>query len=386
MANERQRQENRIRQKEQTTRRRYHIVLFLVMAALILLLDVIFILLPDKEASETENRTLQQFPKLNFTTVTNGRFETRFDQYVADQFPARDTWVSMKSTVDIMSGKTESNHIFLGKDGYLIQDLTLPSEEKYQENMEKIRVLKEANPELSFSALIAPTALSVLKDHLPANAVTGDEEGFFEQVKTDIKQMGIDFVDVREVLKEAAKEDQVYYRTDHHWTTFGAYTAYQLLAEAKNLPGRNTAYSAELASDSFRGTLTASSGFRTGETDKIYVYLPETEQEYSVMYVSEGKRTASFYHTDNLNVRDHYTLFFNGNHPEVRIETSADSQKTLLVIKDSYANCFVPFLAGDYRKILMVDPRYYTDDLNALIRSENVTDVLYLYHIGSFAE
>lgn len=385
MAERNQRKTNSKTQKEKETRKRFHILLFLVIAAIILLLDAVFLFLPDKAVSETENRTLQQFPELNFTTVTNGRFEEKFDSYVADQFPARDAWVSMKSTVDIMSGKTESNHIFLGKDGYLIQDLSLPEEETYQEHMEEIRALMDADPQLSYTALIAPTALSVLSDHLPANAVTGDEEGFFEKVKADIDAMGIDFIDVRDALREAAKEEQIYYRTDHHWTTHGAYIAYQALAEAKDLPGKDTKYSPLLASDSFRGTLSASSGFRTGETDPIHVYIPEPEADYTVFYSAEGIKTASFYHTENLEARDQYTLFLNGNHPEVRIDTASASKKTLLVIKDSYANCFVPFLAGDFKTILMIDPRYYSGDISALVSSEGVTDVLFLYHIGSFA-
>ena len=111
------------------------------MAVLVLVLDLIFILLPDKELSETENRTLQQFPKLNFTTLTNGKFESRFDSYVADQFPARDAWVRLKSSVDRFAGKTENRGIYLGKDGYLIQDLVLPTDEVYEEKMAGIRTL-----------------------------------------------------------------------------------------------------------------------------------------------------------------------------------------------------------------------------------------------------
>ena len=98
--------------------------------------------MPDKETSETENRSLQQFPKFNVTTVTNGKFESKFDTYVADQFPLRDEWVAAKSYSEILSGKTESNNIFLGKDGYLIQNYTLPTEETYQENINEIRNLK----------------------------------------------------------------------------------------------------------------------------------------------------------------------------------------------------------------------------------------------------
>ena len=363
----------------------YYRALFLFIALIIVIFDIIFFISPDKEASETENRTLQQFPKLNFTTLSNGKFESSFDSYVADQFPGRDGWVALKSSVDILSGKTENHNVFLGKDGYLIQNLTVPSEEEYQKKMEPIESLVQGHSDLSFYALVAPSALSLLKNKLPANAPAGDEEGFFEKVKTDLSSKGITFVDVRDALKKAGKTEQIYYRTDHHWTTAGAYAAYQKLADQLDLPGKNTEYSHLLISDSFRGTLSASSSFRTKETDPIYVYLPKEQQEYSVTYVYEGKVTASFYDTENLNVRDHYTVFLNGNYPEIRILTDSDSKKKLLIIKDSYANCFVPFLEGDYKSIVMVDPRYFTDDIDSLITTEGITDVLYLYSISSFA-
>ena len=207
-----------------------------------------------------------------------------------------------------------------------------------------------------------------------------------DRLKDDFTAAGVLFVDTRDALKEAAKEGQVYYRTDHHWTTLGAYTAYEVLGEALMLPGIHTEYNRRLVTDSFSGTLTASSGFRSGETDQIEVFLPEPEPVYSVYYVEEGVRSASFYESKNLEVRDKYTIFFDGNHPEIKIETSRDSKDVLLVLKDSYANCFVPFLAGDYNKIIMIDPRYYKGDLDGLIAAEKVTDVLYLYNVATFSE
>lgn len=364
----------------------YFKALFIIIAVVILALDVIFILLPDKKVSETENRSLEQFPRLNFTTLTNGRFETRFDRYVADQFPARDTWVGMKSTTDILSGKTENNNIFLGKNGYLIQNMSIPNDETYQEKLGDIRTLKNSHPEVYFNALVAPTALSVLSDYLPANAVHTDGDAFFERVKADISGMGVAFTDVRGALRKAAEEEQVYYRTDHHWTTPGAYAAYKEMAKELELPGKDAKYKPLLVSDSFKGTLSASSAFRTSETDPVYVYLPEEEIPYSVFYVSEGKMTASFYDAECLNARDHYTIFFNGNHPEIKIETAAVDRGNLLIIKDSYANCFVPFLAPDFKKIIMVDPRYFTGDIDALISSEQIDTVFYIYNISTFAE
>lgn len=159
------------------------------------------------------------------------------------------------------------------------------------------------------------------------------------------------------------------------------------LAKVAGLEGKNEKYRRLQVSDSFCGMLAASAGFSSSRTDDIYVYLPQNEDlQYVVSYEEEQEKSASFYCTENLNIRDQYTLFLNGNHALVRITTKADSPNTLLILKDSYANCFVPFLAGDYNEIVLVDPRYYADDLELLIESEQVTDMLYLYNANTLSQ
>lgn len=371
---------------ERANRKKFHIAVFIVIAVIIIVFDLVFIIAPDKEMSDTENRTLNQFPRLNAQTLTDGRFESNFDSYVADQFPARNAWLSVKTTIDRLGGKTESNGIFLGGDGYLIENFTEPDEDRYADILNEFTELKNGHSDLDLYALIAPTAITVCADKLPANAVAGDESGFMDKLGEDLESSGITFIDVRDALKEAAQNDQMYYRTDHHWTTKGAYTAYQVLADELDLPGKALAYNELMVTDSFSGTLTASSGFRMDETDEIYIYEPDSEVDYSVLYAADARKTASFYEMANLELRDKYTVFFNGNHPEIKIETDAGGSDALLVIKDSFANCFVPFLCQDYRKIIMIDPRYYTGDIDELITTEKVTKILWLYNALTMAQ
>ena len=135
----------------------------------------------------------------------------------------------------------------------------------------------------------------------------------------------------------------------------------------------------------FQGTLSAKSGFRSGEKEELEVYLPKDGSPSSVVnYVDEQKKTASFYDTGKLDTRDGYACFLGGNHPLIRIETPVQSDKTLLVLKDSYANCYLPFLATQYRKIVAVDPRYYYGDLEELMQVEEIQEVLYLYNANTF--
>ncbi len=393
-------------------RKKFHIILPLCMAIIVVLLDILFIAIPDRTTSETENRNLQQSPKLSWNTFTSGRFESQFDDYVADQFPYRDTWIGIETTVARLAGKTESNDIFLGSDGYLIQRFDEPTESEYQEKLEGFTNISSAHTDLDIYALVAPTAVSILSYRLPMSAegkVAGDEDSFIDRLLSDLESAGIKTVDVRQTLKELdASGTQVYYRTDHHWTTDAAYAAYKTFINAAEIEEGDAEYDRLLVTDSFQGTLTASSGFRTSETDSIYVYLPQTSGtaaaqgtkaeesasqnststddsnaqsvDYTVLNVDSGEKTATFYDVSYLETRDKYAMFLGGNHAELKIQTTSQSEKNLLIMKDSYANCFIPFLVQDYRTIIVVDPRYYLGDIDQLISDEGITDILFLYN------
>lgn len=393
-------------------RKKFHIILPLCMAVIVVLLDILFIAIPDRTASETENRNLQQSPKLSWSTFTSGRFESQFDDYVADQFPYRDTWIGIETTVARLAGKTESNGIFLGSDGYLIQKFSEPTESEYQDKLAGFTNISSAHTDLNIYAIVAPTAVSILSYRLPASAegkVAGDEDSFIDRILTDLESSGIKTVDVRQTLKELdASGTQVYYRTDHHWTTDAAYAAYKAFLNTAGVEEGYSAYDRLLVTDSFQGTLTASSGFRTSETDSIYVYLPQASDlaatediaeeqsvaqdsasaddtdsqsvEYTVLNVDSGEKTATFYDISYLETRDKYAMFLGGNHAELKIQTTSQSEKNLLVMKDSYANCFIPFLVQNYRTIIVVDPRYYLGDIDQLISDEGITDILFLYN------
>ena len=367
------------------TRTKYLRLAAVALIGAVLALDAAFLILPDSGFSAAENRNLQGLPAVTLNGLTSGRFEDRFEDYVADQFPFRIGWIRVKTAIDRLLGRVESNGVFLGKDGYLIQAFAEPDPENYRQTVDAIRNFCSFRTNLRQYMLVAPSAATVCARRLPANAPAGDESGFIDRLYADLSGTPLTCVDVREALAALDAREQAYYRTDHHWTTAAAHAAYLQLAETAQLPGADAQYDPLLLSDSFSGTLTASSGFRMDETDPLYAWLPREGVNHVVSYAGESGRHASVYWTENLEKRDQYTVFFNGNHPRVTIETGAESARTLLMLKDSYANCFAPFLIGDYRRIIMVDPRYFTGDLGVLIDSEGVTDLLFLYNANTLA-
>ncbi|MCC0567026.1 hypothetical protein HN020_07835 [Brevibacillus borstelensis] len=340
---------------------------------------------PTREFSESENRMLEQLPSFSLEKGMNGTFTAHFEKYLSDQFVFRDFWIGVKSEADRLMGKKESNGVYVGKDGFLIQKFGKPEDGDLEEKAEAINGFAKSLPGLHTYMMLVPTAASVLEEKLPAH-VTGDEERtYMEKVKEALSK-DIAFVDVYPALR-SKKEEYLYYKTDHHWTTRGAYYAYQELGKQMGFTPRMQAdFRIERATDDFYGSLFSKSGFRHVLPDSIDLYLPKDDEAYSVEYASEKRSTHSLYERENLKKKDKYTVFLNGNHPLIKITTGSGDGKKLVVVKDSYANCFLPFLTAHFEEIYVVDLRYYEDRLDELIQENHITDVLLLYNVNTFLE
>lgn len=357
-------------------------LLFFLLPVIVLVSSII---LPDTGFSEKENRILASRPALKLDQIISGVYEKQFETYENDQFPLRDMWITLKATTDRLMGKVEENGVYLGKNGYLMEAFNAPSQTQYDATVNAMTSFAQKHSDLKQYALIAPNSVNILKSNLPAFAPTDDQNPWIDKLKDSLTSAGVTFIDIRDTFTDHKAED-LYYHTDHHWTTLGAYYAYLQAAAVMGIDTSSDSYDKAPVSQTFKGTLSAKSGFRSGETDELDVFLPNGDNTLSsvVNYVDEQKKSASFYDTSKLNTRDKYALFFGGNHAQIKISTPTESNNTILVLKDSYANSFVPFLAQHYRKIIMIDPRYYYGDLEQLLQVENVQEVLYLYNANTF--
>ena len=351
----------------------------------ILAVLIINFLVPDRGFSQKENRVLASRPAISVSQLTSGKFADGYETYVNDQFFLRDWWITLRATAQRILGNTEENGVFLGENGYLMEDFTAPSQERLNRTVNAMTDFAARHSDLPQYALIAPNAVNILSDKLPALAAATDQNPYLDATAAALEKAGVTFVDVRDTLSQH-KDDGIYYHTDHHWTTQGAYFAYMQLAKVLGIDSSSISYDKLPVSMSFQGTLSAKSGFRASEKEEMDVFLPRDDSVPSsvVNYVDEQKKSASFYDTEKLETRDKYALFFGGNHAQIKISTPTETDNTLLVLKDSYANSFIPFLAQHYRKIIMIDPRYYFGDLEQLMQVENVQEILYLYNANTF--
>ncbi|MEK4004949.1 DHHW family protein [Paenibacillus sp. FSL H3-0333] len=346
---------------------------------------VVNCLTPRKVFSESENRMLQQLPTFSLQTLGSGKFTSEFEAYLSDQFMERDFWIGLKSDADQGLGKKESNGVYLGKDGYLIQKFTPPGHEDLADKLKAIQAFDQATPGLRKYMMLVPTAASILEDKLPPYASGGDERGYWDKIK-DSDLGDIQCVHVSPAL-EANKEQPVYYRTDHHWTTQGAFLAYRELGAPMGFTPRNEDdFNIRQVTSQFYGSLYSKSGFRHIRPDAIELYYPKVPETVSVEYAHEQQSADSMYAMENLTKKDKYTVFFNGNHGLLRITTGSAEGRRLLIVKDSYANSLIPFLTPHFSEIDVIDLRYYEGDVLKLMEERQIRDMLILYNMTTFFE
>lgn len=382
---ERRKRRRNSRNKRAKSRKLWMARMFLILLFLICLLNIVW---PSREFSEKENRMLEQKPELTLSGIESGRFMEQYESYQSDQIAGRDLWVQLKTRVDLLMGKRESNGVYKGKSKYLMEDIKTPNQGQMEHNLASMCSFQEAYPDIPMYMMLVPNAANVLSDKLPSFAVTRDQDKDFAEIQKALKGH-LTWVDVSSAMKDH-KSENIYYHTDHHWTSLGAKYGYEALAEALQL---DTSKEVELkpyaVSDSFNGTLSATSGYETGYEEPMYVYLPKEEgtgPEVVVSYVEEQEKKATLYDTSKLKEKDKYAMFLGGNSGLIDIRTTADSTDRLLIVKDSYANSLVPFLTPYYREIFMVDPRYYYGDIHEIMENNKITSVLFLYNGNTFVE
>lgn len=343
------------------------------------------LLTQDKAFSDQENRTLAQKPEITWEGVRNGTLFRDVESYLADQFVGRDWWTALRFQEQRLMGRKESNGVYLCQEDYLMEIPVTPDQNNIQRNVEAIQDFAQRYSNIKLHMMVVPNATTILKDYLPANAPVRDQTKDWKKIKKQLpKTMNV--IDVTQALT-AHKTEGVFYRTDHHWTSLGAYYAFQEAAASLDIAAEKLkSYKSHIVSNTFEGTLASKSGCHQ-VTDTITVYEPqEDETQFYVTYEDTQEKSRSLFVEKCLEDKDQYTVFFGGNHPKITIRSTCESGKRLVIFKDSYANCFVPFLTPYYEEIVLIDPRYYYDNANAVLIGEGITDVLFLYNLNTYLE
>ena len=340
-----------------------------------------------KEYSETEKRELQQMPKVRWQSVRKGKFQKKYEKYLADQFPGRDSWVRLQTDVSRVVGKTESNGVYFGKDGYLLEHYgTSDFENEQSEKNEQalVKFVKKMSKKRNISVMLVPTKTWIMQEKLPAFAPTYDEQQMYDCMRVQLGDLADTvLVPVADELQKHTDE-QIYYRTDHHWTTLGAWYGYEAYVKAAggDLEQAQKKRDFHCVSTQFYGSTYAKVN-QASRADKIEMYEPQ--QPLTVVYNMGEKTTDTLYDTSFLDTQDQYSYFTGGNQPVIEVTGGTANGRTLLVIKDSFGNSMIPFLVEDYEKVVMVDLRQLNVKCKDLVNMFDPTDVLVLYNTAQFA-
>lgn len=356
-------------------------IIFILILFLFLIINII---VPNKEKSVQENRMLATKPKFRLSSLISGDYDEKFEAYMDDQFVGRDMWRKLKVTVDRICGSRLENGVYIGRNGQLLEQIEVADENHLAANIKAIKSFSESQKKILVRMMLVPDAANVLNHSLPALAKPEDQTQMFSMVRKDLGD-SVEWIDVSTELNKH-KTEKIYYKTDHHWTTLGAFYAFQAAAPSLGIEGDLSGkYVSYAVSDSFNGMLASKSGVNLGEKEQIDIYVPtEEDTDLIVDYVDEGKRSTSLYDSSKLKEKDQYTVFLGGNSSLLDIRTVSTSTKRLLLVKDSFANSFIPFLTPYYREIVVVDPRYYSGTINDLMDSYRISEVLFLYSGNTF--
>ena len=356
-------------------------IIFILILFLFLIINII---VPNKEKSVQENRMLATKPKFRLSSLISGDYDEKFEAYMDDQFVGRDMWRKLKVTVDRICGSRLENGVYIGRNGQLLEQIEVADENHLAANIKAIKSFSESQKKIPVRMMLVPDAANVLNHSLPALAKPEDQTQMFSMVRKDLGD-SVEWIDVSTELNKH-KTEKIYYKTDHHWTTLGAFYAFQAAAPSLGIEGDLSGkYVSHAVSNSFNGMLASKSGVNLGEKEQIDIYVPtEEDTDLIIDYVDEGKRSTSLYDSSKLKEKDQYTVFLGGNSSLLDIRTVSTSTKRLLLVKDSFANSFIPFLTPYYREIVVVDPKYYSGTINDLMDSYRISEVLFLYSGNTF--
>jgi len=356
-------------------------IIFILILFLFLIINII---VPNKEKSVQENRMLATKPKFRLSSLISGDYDEKFEAYMDDQFVGRDMWRKLKVTVDRICGSRLENGVYIGRNGQLLEQIEVADENHLAANIKAIKSFSESQKKIPVRMMLVPDAANVLNHSLPALAKPEDQTQMFSMVRKDLGD-SVEWIDVSTELNKH-KTEKIYYKTDHHWTTLGAFYAFQAATPSLGIEGDLSGkYVSHAVSNSFNGMLASKSGVNLGEKEQIDIYVPtEEDTDLIIDYVDEGKRSTSLYDSSKLKEKDQYTVFLGGNSSLLDIRTVSTSTKRLLLVKDSFANSFIPFLTPYYREIVVVDPRYYSGTINDLMDSYRISEVLFLYSGNTF--
>lgn len=325
-------------------------------------------------------------PRPGIEAVLNGEYMDELGEYFTERFVGEVFFTAVNDSLETLFGRRRSNGIWKGRDEYLLEEIAAPDKKNVEKNIWSIDALAKAYYNIPVYFMLVPNAANIQSDKMPAYHISRDQKKQFEEIRQSLGSEII-WVDTEKALSKH-KDEQIYYRTDKNWTTLGAYYGYETLAAAMELDtSKAPKLEPYVVNNDFAGSLSEESGYGKSYEDSITIYaLENLKDSVELLVINEDtdSKSATLYDKSKLEGKDKYSLFLGGDYGLLDIKTTAETTDRLLIFKDSYANCLIPFLVPYYREIVVVDPSIYEGNVQEIIDKTSFTSILFLYSGNSF--
>lgn len=353
----------------------------IIFTILLLGIGLINLFASDSSFSDRENRFLEQIPKFTMKSVMDGKFNTNFDKYASDQFIVRDRWIELKTRIDLFMLKKDNNRIYYGKEDFLF-DVDKPiNVDRFNKNMININKLHEAI-DTPLDIVLVPSKSSIYYENLPYKAPVINEKQLLSDIQCNIDE-DINLISPVDSFNHK-KDELLYYKTDHHYTTLGAYYTYKDYVESIGIKAyEQKDFKKTVVSEEFLGTLFRKANYYSKETEAIekYEYKEKNDVHIKLNGIDEA---IGLYDESYLNKTDKYSYFLGGDHPLLNITTSNKGGGTVVILKDSFANSMIPFLTLHFERLIVIDERYYNLRIEDYIKTIDYDRILYIFNLRTF--
>lgn len=330
---------------------------------------VLTIFTKDKSISEMENKILAPKPEFSIRTIWDKSFMEGAEKYVSDQFPFRFQFVRLKNEFEYMLGKREFKGVYVCNNDRLIERYVL-DEQILSDNIARMNKIASESG-LESKMIIIPTSIEFYKGELPSYAMY-DDVSYARDLISKKSNMDVYYPD--DILNKY-KREYIYFRTDHHWTQLAAKYVYE------DIYSKSVVENPVEVSSDFFGTYYSKAPLWNIKGDDIYAYKGVSK---ATMEFDYGEKTNSLYDDKMLEGKNKYRYFLNGDPALAKIDGKGIGE--VLILKDSYAHNFIPFLINEYKKIHIIDPRYNNGSVNMYLENNpGISKIMFFHNIGTIS-
>ncbi len=319
-------------------------------------------------------------------SLVSGDFSISLEKSIVDKLPINNSIIKADTAFQLLIGRREINGVYICDNNYMINSW-LPSDynsSQFESNIAALNQFSNEHSTITTSVMIVPTISSINPEKLPLGAINVNENILLDTIYSELSTT-INAVDTRENLLNHSNE-YLYYKTDSRWTSLGAYYAYESWCKTGSDSPDLDNYRITNVTNAYTGNLSSKIINFNSITDKIDLYYDKDAPYYNIAYDYGTSESNSIYDMNALLGNNKYDVFLEGNHSEISIHTNVKNGKNLLVIKDSYANSYIPFLLSLYENLHIIDINYFEQNVSSYITTHNITDSLILYNIKDFAQ